>query len=144
MGCRSLTTCNFHSTILLPTSPPPTPFSHPPSLLSPYNHNNGIPLRSKLHAKFEKFQSESSQEPQPSSSLETITIDKDETDSCLPPDLEGAVIQSSEAAASFVSSGGMRAILVPNSIYISGMEIKSRTLCDTIASSLLVLTACCY
>lgn len=29
--------------------------------------------------------------------------------SCLPSDLEGAVRQSSEAAASFVSAGGMRA-----------------------------------
>ncbi|WJX19512.1 hypothetical protein P8452_09198 [Trifolium repens] len=113
MGCRSLTSCNFHSTILLPTSthtPFSISFSHPP-LFSPYNHNNGIPLRSKLHAKFEKFQGGPSQEPQPSSSLETITMDNDETDSCLPPDLEGAVIQSSEAAASFVSSGGMRAIV---------------------------------
>lgn len=111
MSCRSLTCCNmiqFHSTILSP-SPSPTPFSHP-------QFSNGrISLRSststsKLRAKFEKFQGEP--EPPSSSSLETIiTQDKDETDSCLPPDLEGAVIQSSQATASFVSSGGMRAIV---------------------------------
>jgi len=35
--------------------------------------------------------------------------------SCLPPDLEGAVIQSSQATASFVSSGGMRAIVCSQS-----------------------------
>lgn len=31
--------------------------------------------------------------------------------SCLPSDLEGAVRQSGEASADFVSSGGMRAIV---------------------------------
>lgn len=31
--------------------------------------------------------------------------------SCLPSDLEGAVRQSGQASASFVSSGGMRAIV---------------------------------
>ncbi|KAJ6359771.1 hypothetical protein OIU77_003890 [Salix suchowensis] len=36
---------------------------------------------------------------------------QEEDDSCLPSDLEGAVQQSSQASALFVSSGGMRAIL---------------------------------
>lgn len=103
MGCWSISCCcniKFHSTntnaILLP---PPSPsrfsisFSHP--LLSAHNHNhNGIriSLRSptKLRAKFEKFEAQPSQDPQPSSSsLETITTEdtsvknsNDEGDRC--------------------------------------------------------------
>ncbi|XP_058760591.1 uncharacterized protein LOC131633930 [Vicia villosa] len=154
MGCRSLTCCNFqfHSTTLLPTSPTPfsISFSHPQ--LSTYNHY-GIPLHlrsatstSKLRAKFEKFQGEPSQEPESSSSLETITTDNavnsnEEDDSCLPPDLEGAVIQSSQAAASFVSSGGMRAIvelLIPQLQFLDdeGAQLElwelSRVFLDTL------------
>ncbi|CAL5208582.1 unnamed protein product [Lathyrus oleraceus] len=154
MGCRSLTCCNFqfHSTTLLPTSPTPfsISFSHPQ--LSTYNHN-GIPLRSatstsKVRAKFEKFQVEPSQEAEASSSLETITTDtplnsndNEEDDSCLPPDLEGAVIQSSQAAASFVSSGGMRAIvelLIPQLQFLDdeGAQLElwelSRVFLDTL------------
>ncbi|CAK8572439.1 unnamed protein product [Lathyrus sativus] len=149
MGCWSLTCCNFqfHSTTLLPTSPTPfsISFSHPQ--LSTYNHN-GIPLRSatsnsKLRAKFEKFQSETSQEPEFSSSLETITPvnSTEEDDSCLPPNLVGAVIQSSQAAASYVSSGGIRAIvelLIPQLQYLDdeGAQLElwelSRVFLDTL------------
>ncbi|XP_004495729.1 uncharacterized protein [Cicer arietinum] len=162
MGCWSISCCcniKFHSTntnaILLP---PPSPsrfsisFSHP--LLSAHNHNhNGIriSLRSptKLRAKFEKFEAQPSQDPQPSSSsLETITTEdtsvknsNDEGDSCLPPDLEGAVIQSSQAAASFVSSGGLRAtveLLIPQLQFLDdeGAQLElwelSRLFLDTL------------
>nr|AFK35394.1 unknown [Lotus japonicus] len=119
MASSSTITCNFHSSIFLPTSTTrfPTSFSH--TLLCPYN---GISLRptSTVRAKFEKFQGEPLQEAQDlsssssSSSLEntqTSLEDEEEDDSCLPPDLEGAVRQSSEAAAIFVTSGGMRAIV---------------------------------
>ncbi|KAF8411579.1 hypothetical protein HHK36_004134 [Tetracentron sinense] len=71
----------------------------------------------RTRAKFEKF--EGQDDPQgnldntTSSSLETQqqTVEvEEEDDSCLPSDLEGAVRQSSQASATFVSSGGMRAI----------------------------------
>lgn len=72
---------------------------------------------SKTYAKFEKFQgdpSEANGEDIIVSSLQTQeqTIEEEEEDdSCLPSDLEGAVRQSGEASALFVSSGGMRAIV---------------------------------
>ncbi|GMI79319.1 hypothetical protein like AT5G27560 [Hibiscus trionum] len=70
---------------------------------------------STTFAKFEKFQgdpSEADLEDITASSVQTQeqTIEE-EDDSCLPSDLEGAVRQSGEASALFVSSGGMRAIV---------------------------------
>lgn len=44
--------------------------------------------------------------------------------SCLPSDLEGAVRQSSEATAAFVSSGGMRAIVCSTNSTISNTTEK--------------------
>ncbi|CAK9168032.1 unnamed protein product [Ilex paraguariensis] len=72
----------------------------------------------RTSAKFEKFQGQVSQDniediPDSStlkSSQQTIQ-EEEEDDRFLPSDLEGAVRQSSEATASFVSSGGMRAIV---------------------------------
>ncbi|CAJ1976139.1 unnamed protein product [Sphenostylis stenocarpa] len=105
--------CNFHFT------PFSLSFSHP--LLCAYN---GLSLHSststfRVFAKFEKFPTESP-EPDPPSTLEENTEasvkDDEEDDSCLPSDLDGAVRQSSEATAIFVSSGGMRAtveLLIP-------------------------------
>ncbi|KAL2994044.1 hypothetical protein AAZX31_10G144900 [Glycine max] len=111
--------CNLHPSISLPTSATrfSLSFSHP--LLCTYNGLSLHPSSSsfRVFAKFEKFQSQpsQSQEPDPSPSLEETTEtsvqDDEEDDSCLPSDLEGAVRQSSEAAATFVSSGGMRAIV---------------------------------
>ncbi|KAF3454470.1 hypothetical protein FNV43_RR04917 [Rhamnella rubrinervis] len=73
---------------------------------------------SRICAKFDKFQGEPPQddpEATKASSFQVLQEDGDdereEDDSCLPADLEGAVRQSSEATASFVSSGGMRAIV---------------------------------
>ncbi|EOY11340.1 hypothetical protein QUC31_009523 [Theobroma cacao] len=85
---------------------------------------NGISLTrtgssSRTHAKFEKFQgdpSEANLEDTILSSVQTQqqTVpaeDEEEDDSCLPSDLEGAVRQSGQASALFVSSGGLRAIV---------------------------------
>lgn len=87
---------------------------------------NGIsllrpPFDSRIHAKFDKFEAQSSNdisEEIPSASLqqtlqqEQVEVEEEEEDdSCLPSDLEGAVRQSSEASAAFLSSGGMRAIV---------------------------------
>ncbi|EEF49831.1 uncharacterized protein LOC8285563 [Ricinus communis] len=69
---------------------------------------------SRIHAKFEKFQGESQDnlEVEETTQLQEQPVeDKEEDDSCLPSDLEGAVRQSSEASALFVSSGGMKAIV---------------------------------
>ncbi|KAK1360933.1 Tyrosine-sulfated glycopeptide receptor [Heracleum sosnowskyi] len=77
---------------------------------------------SKTFAKFDKFQGEAPLDNLEEAPLESVqqTVqqveDEEEDDSCLPSDLEGAVRQSSEAAASFVSAGGMRAtveLLIP-------------------------------
>ncbi|WOH04579.1 hypothetical protein DCAR_0623989 [Daucus carota subsp. sativus] len=82
-------------------------------------------LSSRTFAKFDKFQGEApldNLEENSGSALDSVqqTVqevdDEEEDDSCLPSDLEGAVRQSSEAAASFVSAGGMRAtveLLIP-------------------------------
>ncbi|PIN09036.1 adenylate kinase [Handroanthus impetiginosus] len=63
--------------------------------------------RSTTQAKFEKFQGqENLHDDDPQQVEET-----EEDDSCLPSDLEGAVRQSGQASAEFVSSGEMRAIV---------------------------------
>ncbi|KAK5786428.1 uncharacterized protein LOC108470700 [Gossypium arboreum] len=103
---RSISATNF-----------PLSFSYPI-----FNGCNGISVTrigssSKTYAKFEKFQgdpSEADVEDIIVSSLQTQeqTIEEEEDDdSCLPSGLEGAVRQSGEASALFVSSGGMRAIV---------------------------------
>lgn len=76
------------------------------------------PFDSRTYAKFDKFEGQSSNEnfeeiPSPSlqQTLQQGDVEEEEDDSCLPSDLEGAVRQSSEASAAFVSSGGMRAIV---------------------------------
>ncbi|TKY52219.1 hypothetical protein E2542_SST23739 [Spatholobus suberectus] len=142
---QSLMHLDFVRNISLPTSATrfSLSFSHP--LLCAYN---GLSLpTSRVFAKFEKFQTQpsQSQEPDPSSSLEekteTSVRDDEEDDSCLPSDLEGAVRQSSEAAALFVSSGGMRAIvelLIPQLQFLDdeGAQVElwelSRIFLDTL------------
>nr|GEU78900.1 protein low PSII accumulation 3 like [Tanacetum cinerariifolium] len=86
-------------------------------------YNNGIsyhrqpPFEFTTYAKFDKFDGPSSLNdniiPSPSTlqQIQTLEVEEDEDDSCLPSDLEGAVRQSSEASAEFVASGGMRAIV---------------------------------
>lgn len=67
---------------------------------------------------------------------------KEEDDSCLPSDLEGAIWQSGKASADFVNSGGMRAIaelLIPQLEFLNeeGAQAEvwalSRILLDTLA-----------
>ncbi|XP_054790435.1 uncharacterized protein LOC129295872 isoform X2 [Prosopis cineraria] len=100
---------------------------------------------SRIRAKFEKFQGEPPQDSvreveTSSSALESFEEDE-EDDSCLPPDLEGAVRQSSQATALFVSSGGMRAIvelLIPQLQFLDdeGAQVElwelSRIFLDTL------------
>ncbi|PRQ42175.1 hypothetical protein RchiOBHm_Chr3g0454751 [Rosa chinensis] len=88
---------------------------------SGFNGCNGVSVTkawssssSRICAKFEKFQAEENlEETNMTSSLQEVEEDgeQEEDDSCLPSDLEGAVRQSGEASASFVSSGGLRAIV---------------------------------
>ncbi|KAE8010199.1 hypothetical protein FH972_006589 [Carpinus fangiana] len=106
-------------------------FSH--SILSGYN---GISLSragssSRICAKFENFQGEAAQDspeaispsnlPAEPQTIQEEVEEEEEADSCLPSDLEGAVRQSSLATASFVSSGGTRAIvelLIPQLLFL--------------------------
>ncbi|KAL8545602.1 hypothetical protein ACS0TY_005653 [Phlomoides rotata] len=68
---------------------------------------------SRIRAKFDKFQAEENIEDEEGLQQEPIqqVEEIEEDDSCLPSDLEGAVCQSGQASAEFVSSGGMRAIV---------------------------------
>ncbi|KAH9615392.1 hypothetical protein KSS87_022664 [Heliosperma pusillum] len=68
----------------------------------------------KTHAKFDKFDAENDTSVQLQEELtqeELSQEQKVEDDDCLPNNLEGAVRQSSQASASFVTAGGMRAIV---------------------------------
>nr|XP_016464974.1 PREDICTED: uncharacterized protein LOC107787873 [Nicotiana tabacum] len=72
---------------------------------------------SRAQAKFDKFQGQDNLEQDSTEpalldpQLQTIEEEEEEDDDCLPSDLEGAVQQSGQATATFVSSGGMRAIV---------------------------------
>ncbi|VVB15255.1 unnamed protein product [Arabis nemorensis] len=72
--------------------------------------------RLRTCVKFEKFQGEPPLEQTTSSVSQELPLEaqdqpEEEGDSCLPSDLVGAVRQSGEASASFVNSGGTRAIV---------------------------------
>ncbi|XP_022150749.1 uncharacterized protein LOC111018808 [Momordica charantia] len=110
----------------------------------------------KIRAKFEKFHGdipqEDIQEPNPSSSLleqqqSSVNQEDEEDDSCLPSDLEGAVRQSGEAAALFVSSGGFRAIvelLIPQLQFLDdeGAQAELWELSRVFLDSLIEETKC--
>lgn len=72
---------------------------------------------SRLHAKFDKFEAqevENVDEDNNYINQEEAVLqmeEAEEDDSCLPNDLEGAVRQSGQASATFVSSGGLRSIV---------------------------------
>ncbi|XVF41934.1 hypothetical protein PTKIN_Ptkin01aG0320500 [Pterospermum kingtungense] len=89
-----------------------------------FNGCNGISVTrtgfsSRTYAKFEKFQGDPSEANLEDSTVSSVQTqeqtaqleDEEEDDSCLPSDLEGAVRQSGQASALFVSSGGLRAIV---------------------------------
>ncbi|KAF7817897.1 uncharacterized protein G2W53_023352 [Senna tora] len=153
MACSSLS-CNFY--FYRPSIPISTSttrfslsFSRSHSIFWRY-HGTSISCASstsKICAKFDKFQGEplqdSLQEFEPSSTPENFqeVEEEEEDDSCLPPDLEGAVRQSSQATALFVSSGGMRAIvelLIPQLQFLDdeGAQVElwelSRIFLDTL------------
>lgn len=125
-SCCFFNCCSFASSLPNPSSSTThfsLSFSH--SIL---NGHNGISLHkagssSRICAKFDKFQGEppldsveavtpSTLSAQPQTIQEEVEVEEEEEDdSCLPPDLEGAVRQSSQASSLFLSSGGMRAIV---------------------------------
>ncbi|XP_027159926.1 uncharacterized protein LOC113761238 isoform X1 [Coffea eugenioides] len=100
-----------------------------PSFLCPSNTFgcNGVSLHkavsnSRMRAKFENFEGQENPAAADDDTSHNSSLDtqehfiqeeekKEEDDSCLPSDLEGAVRQSGQASATFVSSGGMRAIV---------------------------------
>ncbi|XP_028793812.1 uncharacterized protein LOC114749486 isoform X2 [Neltuma alba] len=145
MACSS-PSCNLffsRSSIPVSTSATGCSLSFSNSIFCGYHVISGhcASSTSRIRAKFEKFQGEPPQdslrEVETSSSLENF----EEDDSCLPPDLEGAVRQSSEATAVFVSSGGMRAIvelLIPQLQFLDdeGAQVElwelSRIFLDTL------------
>uniref|UniRef100_A0A2N9EE32 DUF1995 domain-containing protein n=1 Tax=Fagus sylvatica TaxID=28930 RepID=A0A2N9EE32_FAGSY len=125
-SCCFFNCCSFASSLPNPSSSTThfsLSFTH--SIL---NGHNGISLHkagssSRICAKFDKFQGEppldsveavtpSTLSAQPQTIQEEVEVEEEEEDdSCLPPDLEGAVRQSSQASSLFLSSGGMRAIV---------------------------------
>ncbi|GFZ02957.1 DUF1995 domain protein, putative [Actinidia rufa] len=117
--CPNLYCFNYTKIPKLPSTDPLSWSPHPSNLCG----FNGISLHrplSRTCAKFEKFQGEVPQDsvegattassPSIESEQETSQVEE-EDDSCLPSDLVGAVQQSGQASAAFVSSGGMRAIV---------------------------------
>ncbi|KAL1341539.1 hypothetical protein HN51_028030 [Arachis hypogaea] len=157
----STITCNFHytyipSTLAASASSTATRSSFPLSASS--SSSSSLFHRYTLHratstrilAKFDKFQGETPldtdtpQSPEPEPYLDR---DKEEDDSCLPSDLEGAVRQSSEAAALFVSSGGMRAIvelLIPQLQFLDdeGAQVELWELSRIFLDTLIAETEC--
>ncbi|XP_019186759.1 PREDICTED: uncharacterized protein LOC109181445 [Ipomoea nil] len=114
--------CSYSTLSWCSASIPKSSSTSPPSLsLYPVNVRGltGISLSSstRLQAKFEKFQGQENLEQdftEPSSldsQSQPSPEEEEDDDSCLPNDLEGAVRQSGQAGATFVSSGGMRAIV---------------------------------
>ncbi|XP_057513995.1 uncharacterized protein LOC130795775 [Actinidia eriantha] len=117
--CPNLYCFNYTKIPKLPSTDPLSWSPHPSNLCG----FNGISLHrplSRTCAKFEKFQGEVPQDsvegattassPSIESEQEASQVEE-EDDSCLPSDLVGAVQQSGQASAAFVSSGGMRAIV---------------------------------
>ncbi|KAM6562228.1 hypothetical protein CsatB_022226 [Cannabis sativa] len=114
--------CHFYSSSssLIPNSSSTThssTLSYFPSISS-FSGNSltkADSFSSRLHAKFDKFQGDPTQQNLEDAttplSSQSVQEQVEEDDSCLPSDLEGAVRQSSEASALFVSSGGTRAIV---------------------------------
>ncbi|XP_031406366.1 uncharacterized protein LOC116214967 isoform X2 [Punica granatum] len=119
----SMPSCSFHcNSASAHSSTPTSRFSSSPSAAC-FNRRRislgrlGVEpvIGFKARAKFEKFQDEAATDnlegrSEPQEQGEEIEEDE-EDDSCLPSDLEGAVRQSGQATAEFVSSGGMRAIV---------------------------------
>ncbi|CAI9102228.1 OLC1v1000467C1 [Oldenlandia corymbosa var. corymbosa] len=140
-SCANLSYCSFS----LPKTLSRTTLCSPSSCNPNISFFNGILVHgrepmSRMHAKFEKFQGPgylddgdddtgqvSSLDPQAQTIQEGFD-EEGEDDSCLPSSLEGAVQQSGQAAADFVFSGGMRAIvelLIPQLIFLDDEGAQS-------------------
>uniref|UniRef100_A0ACD5ZPR1 Uncharacterized protein n=1 Tax=Avena sativa TaxID=4498 RepID=A0ACD5ZPR1_AVESA len=124
-----------------------------PAVASPATAAEGLRLRVRrapppAQAKFGKFDAADAptEAEQPAAladvygAAEQTAVTED--DSCLPPDLEGAIWQSGKASADFVNSGGMRGIaelLIPQLEFLNeeGAQAEvwalSRILLDTLA-----------
>lgn len=153
----SYSTCCFFSSCSSPSVPNPSSatrfswsFSH--SILHGHNEIslNRAGLSSRICAKFDKFQGDPPQDSPEAITPSTLPVqpqavqeevEEEEDDSCLPSDLDGAVRQSSQATALFVSSGGTRAIvelLIPQLQFLEdeGAQAElwelSRTFLDTL------------
>nr|BAJ85168.1 predicted protein [Hordeum vulgare subsp. vulgare]BAJ91605.1 predicted protein [Hordeum vulgare subsp. vulgare]BAK02769.1 predicted protein [Hordeum vulgare subsp. vulgare]BAK05216.1 predicted protein [Hordeum vulgare subsp. vulgare] len=132
---------------------PPRPRRLLPPHLPPSTAADRLRLRvrrgpSPAQAKFGKF--DAADAPTEAAPAAPATSEVDgaagqavlEDDSCLPPDLEGAIWQSGKASADFVNSGGMRGIaelLIPQLEFLNqeGAQAEvwalSRILLDTLA-----------
>ncbi|KZV46007.1 hypothetical protein F511_16169 [Dorcoceras hygrometricum] len=101
---------------------------------------------SRCQAKFEKFQENTRDEDQ-QLMIQEPNDAEEEDDSCLPSDLEGAVLQSGQASAEFVSSGGTRAIvelLIPQLQFLDdeGAQIELWDLSKLFLDILMEETGC--
>ncbi|KAG6750493.1 hypothetical protein POTOM_044989 [Populus tomentosa] len=114
----SIPSCSFHSYMAPSIIPNNSTSTTHLTLSFPHTNLSGISLctrnSSRILAKFEKFEGDDASQDNLEEAMElqeqAQTV-QEEDDSCLPSDLEGAVRQSSQASALFVSSGGMRAIV---------------------------------
>ncbi|OVA17020.1 protein of unknown function DUF1995 [Macleaya cordata] len=148
-GCLRPPSPTTNTKISAPFTAAPLSFS--PSILCGSNRIQLDISRASLrtHAKFEKFhcEDETPQEPVELQQDEDEVEVEDEDDSCLPSDLEGAVRQSSQASAMFVSSGGTRAIvelLIPQLQFLDeeGAQAELWELSRVFLDSLIEETGC--
>lgn len=102
---------------------------------------------SRCQAKFQEFQENIKDDDLQKLLIQEPNDAEEEDDSCLPSDLEGAVRQSGQASAEFVSSGGTRAIvelLIPQLQFLDdeGAQIELWDLSKIFLDTLMEETAC--
>ncbi|KAK4427662.1 hypothetical protein Salat_1535200 [Sesamum alatum] len=103
---------------------------------------------SRTQAKFEQFQGQENLEEDDAQEPPVEQVEEtEEDDSCLPSDLEGAVRQSGQASAEFVSSGGVRAIvelLIPQLQFLDdeGAQAELWELSKIFLDTLIAETGC--
>ncbi|XP_075502008.1 uncharacterized protein LOC142540037 isoform X1 [Primulina tabacum] len=102
---------------------------------------------SRCQAKFEEFQENIKDDDVQQLLIPEPNDAEEEDDSCLPSDLEGAVQQSGQASAEFVSSGGTRAIvelLIPQLQFLDdeGAQIELWELSKIFLDTLMEETRC--
>ncbi|XP_073146953.1 uncharacterized protein [Henckelia pumila] len=102
---------------------------------------------SRCQAKFEGFQENIKDDDLQQPLIQEPNDAEEEDDSCLPSDLEGAVRQSGQASAEFVSSGGTRALvelLIPQLQFLDdeGAQIELWDLSKIFLDTLMEETRC--